>query len=194
MIARQVDRDLLDAALDARPDLRELVDKANAKAIADGTMKKGEEQRLIPGLTFIQAQASIHTEALAKHRGQLAVAADLAESMLVEVRAAGLTRGALSKLVTAARRADVIDQDELREAMTTLRHLASTSKRSATLATLVSTIGNLQNLERQAIGLKPFELPRDDAIGGSTAKRKGMRIEFEDAKPVVRPNDQSAPH
>ncbi len=187
VIARQVDRNLLDAALEARPDLKAIVDEAKANGGEHAT-------GLLPGLSFIGATAAIHTEALQRHQRQLANAHDLCEGLLAELRTAGLSRGALTRLAHAARKADLIDSDEWRDVTKTLRDLGSSSKRSATLATLVSTLGNLQNLERQAIGLKPFELPKDDASGGSTAKRKGMRIEFEDAKPVVRPNDQSAPH
>ena len=137
---------------------------------------------LLESVTFVAATATVHTELLQRHRMDLRNAAELAEGLLAELRVAGLAKSQLSRLLAAARKADALGEHEWKQLVADLRALTTTSRRAASLSTVVGTLANLQALERQAFGLKPFELP-DPAIGDPGKpgpRRKGVRVEFAD--------------
>lgn len=179
-IAREVERQLLDAALDQRPGLKAALD-ANGH---DGTLPATARQ-LLRDVTFVSATATVHTELVQRHRADLRNAAELATGLLSELRVAGLGKAQLTRLLNAARRAESISPDEWASLMGDIRALTSSTRRTSGLATVVGTIANLQQLERQAYGLRPFETPKDDPAapnggGGASPTRKGVRIEFAD--------------
>ncbi len=167
-VKKRSDRILINAALDARPDL------THAVGAALSYLRPGE---LAASAERISVLTRLHVDVLLAHRADIHELAHLTNGQLGELKAAQYSADRLFRSVDALLSLGVIDAEEAKGARRELRGICELKGRMVALRMLTAQYGDLQGLERQAFGIEAGATPIED----EATDVRGILVEFVDA-------------
>ncbi len=119
-------------------------------------------QSVTDDISHVEAIANVTVEVILRHRSGIKDLQEIANGQLIELRATTVGHEAIQRVLHLAAEGGVIDSDTLKNAVADVQALCRLPSRMGGLSTLTGIYERLQNLERQAFGIKGDENPEDE--------------------------------